>query len=104
MTISSRVSRGAVVFLGTFAIALPFQLYEWFKIQAVFDQGLWAPAIVTTLHDGFLSPHPEIFGYPYGYPGSTLLYPAAYLVHFGVSPVSALRFVVALFISLGIAL
>jgi hypothetical protein len=65
---------------------------------------LWAPAIVTTLHDGFLSPHPEIFGYPYGYPGTTLLYPAAYLVRFGVSPVSALRFVMALFISLGIAL
>jgi hypothetical protein len=100
----SRGSKSAAVFVAALVIALPFQLYEWFKIEAVLDQSMWAPAIVTTLHDGFLRPHPEIFGYPYGYPGSTLLYPGACLVHFGVPPVTALRLVMAVFISLGIAL
>src|SRR3989344_3010977 len=90
--------RTALLFLGVFIAALIIQMTLWL-VFPVADQNFWATD-VAKVAAGVHGPS----DITYMYPATTVKYPMAALVHYGVEPKIAIRIVMALVCALLIAL
>ena len=92
-----------LLFLGIFLVSCIVQGSLWAN-SYVLDDTMWKGVMKETAQHVFIHPQFDNLGYPYGYPAVPLLFVGGALIHADVSPDVALRLILVVLISLGIAL
>lgn len=88
------MKKGLAIFLGVFFLTAVFQTWVWFTRDYT-DMSLWVPA-AEIVGQGSL---PGADNPVYGYPATTFMIPAGYLVRLGVSPETAVSMTMAALIA-----